>query len=124
MFDGINRHLPALSFAEELQRKAAKIGFDWDSSEGPLEKVAEEAREVAAADPESVMAEFGDLLFSMVNLGRHLAVDPEAALRRATAKFRTRVDAMLALATQRNLDFSSLSLPQMDSLWDEAKRGN
>lgn len=124
LFDGINRHLPALSFAEELQRKAAKIGFDWDSSEGPLEKVAEEAREVAAADPESVMAEFGDLLFSMVNLGRHLAVDPEAALRRATAKFRTRVDAMLALATQRNLDFSSLSLPQMDSLWDEAKRGN
>ena len=124
LFDGVNRHLPALSFAEELQRKAAKIGFDWDSAEGPLDKVAEEAREVASADPESVMAEFGDLLFSMVNLARHLAVDPEAALRRATAKFRSRVDAMLTLADERNLDFSSLSLPQMDSLWDEAKRGN
>ena len=124
IFDAVNRHLPALSFAEELQRKAAKIGFDWDSAAGPLEKIAEEAREVSEADPESVMAEFGDLLFSAVNLARHLAVDPEAALRRATAKFRSRVEAMLAMAAQRNIDFSSLTLSEMDSLWDEAKQGN
>jgi tetrapyrrole methylase family protein/MazG family protein len=123
IFAGVNRHLPALTFAEELQRKAAKVGFDWPDAKGPLEKVAEEAREVAAAEPESIMGEFGDLLFSVVNLARHLGVDPEAALRVSTAKFRQRVDTMFSIAESEALDFSSLSLPEMDQLWERAKRG-
>jgi tetrapyrrole methylase family protein/MazG family protein len=123
IFAGVNRHLPALTFAEELQRKAAKVGFDWPDAKGPLEKVAEEAREVASAEPESIMGEFGDLLFSVVNLARHLGVDPEAALRVSTAKFRQRVDTMFSIAESEALDFSSLSLPEMDQLWERAKRG-
>ena len=124
IFEGVNRHLPALTFAEQLQRKAAKVGFDWPDQEGPLAKIAEEAAEVASASETDVASEFGDLLFSVVNLARHLKVDPEAALRNATAKFRRRVDAMYALAEQRNIDFSSLTLEEMDHLWDEAKQGN
>ncbi len=124
IFSGVNRHLPALSYAEELQRKVAKVGFDWPDSSGALEKVAEEANEVALADPSTLAIEFGDLLFSLVNLARHLSVDPEAALRSATAKFQTRVNKMQALALSRDAKFSSLNLAELDLLWEEAKRSN
>ena len=87
-FDGVLGALPALAYARELTAKAAKAGFDWDDADGTLDKVAEELDEVRAAwsDGEALRGEVGDLLLAIVNLARHRGVDPESALRTATAK--------------------------------------
>ena len=90
MLAGVIKTLPALSRAMELQRRAARVGFDWPNAEPVLDKVTEEAAEVVAApDPESRAAEFGDLLFSLANLARWYDIDAESALRQANARFRT-----------------------------------
>jgi tetrapyrrole methylase family protein/MazG family protein len=118
LMDGIPGDLPSLLYAHKVQRKAASIGFDWDSPAGVYPKVAEELREVEA-DPGA--EELGDLLFAAVNLARHLKVDPEAALRGATAKFRDRFRIMEAMAAERDIELGALDLAGLDSLWDEAK---
>ncbi|HEX2038754.1 MAG TPA: nucleoside triphosphate pyrophosphohydrolase [Acidimicrobiales bacterium] len=112
LMDGIPGDLPSLLHAHKVQRKAASVGFDWPAAEPVYEKVVEELEEVRA-DPSD--DEVGDLLFAVVNLARHLGVDPEAALRGATAKFRDRFRAMEALAAERGV-------PLSDDLWDEVKR--
>jgi tetrapyrrole methylase family protein / MazG family protein len=124
-FDGVPGTLPALAFARELTAKAAKVGFDWDDAGGTLDKVAEELDEVRAAwgDGEALRGEVGDLLLAVVNLARHRGVDPESALRVATAKFRTRVQACEALAAERGIDTRTAGLPALDALWEEVKRG-
>ena len=121
--DGVQGDLPALAYARELSARAAKAGFDWDVPEGTLDKVAEELDEVRDAfdDPAAVATEIGDLLFATVNLARHRGVDPEAALRQATAKFRRRIQACEALAAERDIDTRTASLPVLDALWDEVK---
>ena len=118
LMDGIPGDLPSLLYAHKVQRKAASIGFDWDSPAGVYPKVAEELREVED-DPGA--EELGDLLFAAVNLARHLEVDPEAALRGATAKFRDRFRLMEAMAAERGVVLAGLDLAGLDALWDEAK---
>ena len=118
IMDGIPGDLPSLLHAHKVQRKAATVGFDWPSAESVYPKVLEELDEVRA-DPSD--EEVGDLLFAVVNLARHLDVDPEAALRLATAKFRDRFRAVERIAAERELDLSSLDLAGLDALWDEVK---
>jgi tetrapyrrole methylase family protein/MazG family protein len=107
-----------------VQRKAASVGFDWEDVDGALPKVGEEAAELAAVpanDGARAADELGDLLFSVVNVARHLRVDPETALRAATVKFRTRFEAVEALATARGQTLDTLDLAALDALWDEVK---
>ena len=123
--DGVAVGLPALPRAYKLQKRAARVGFDWPDIVQVLDKVAEEAREVAAAretaSKDAVTEEIGDLLFVVANLARHLGVEPEAALRGANAKFIRRFEAIeagLAAAGKRPEDST---LEEMDALWEAAK---
>jgi tetrapyrrole methylase family protein / MazG family protein len=132
VFDGIPGALPGLAYARKVQSKAAKVGFDWPDVEGALPKIAEEVDEVRAAidgtDPDAVADELGDLLFSVVNVARHLDVDPEVALRAATNKFRVRFEIVERLAGERGIDLHDAGtdpaahLAALDALWDESKR--
>jgi len=125
VFDGIPTSQPALGYAYAVQRKAAKVGFDWPDVDGALPKIAEEAaeiREVAhTGDTERIHDELGDLLFAVVNVARHLGVEPESALRQATLKFRRRFEGVELLARQRGIDLHTAGLSVLDSLWDEVK---
>lgn len=120
--DGVALGLPALTRAVKLQRRAARVGFDWPDTAGVIAKITEEARELATApDAANRAEEFGDLLFVMANLARHLDIDPEAALRAANAKFIRRfaaIEAALAVQGRRPQDST---LPEMDALWNAAK---
>ena len=122
--DGVALGLPALTRALKLQKRAARVGFDWPATEAAAAKIAEEARELAEADPDSPGAqeEFGDLLFAMVNLGRHLGIDPEAALRAANAKFTRRFEAIEAGLAADGRGPTDSDLAEMGALWDAAKR--
>jgi tetrapyrrole methylase family protein/MazG family protein len=125
VFDGIPGSLPALALALKFQKKAAKAGFDWPDVDGALPKIAEEAGEVVEAardgDPDAVAAEVGDLLFAVVNVARHLGVDPEASLRTATRTFRRRFETVERLVAHRGLELATADVPTLVSLWDEAK---
>jgi nucleoside triphosphate diphosphatase len=112
--------LPALKRAEKLQRPAARIGFDWPDATGPRAKIDEELAEIeAAATQDERAAELGDLLFSVVNLARHLDVDPEAALRQATARFERR---FRKLETMSEQPLAGMSIDELEALWQRAKR--
>lgn len=120
VLSGVAAALPALIRADKLQRRAARVGFDWPDAAGPRAKVLEELDEVAAAvDADHAAEEVGDLLFAAVNYARHLGVEPEAALRRATAKFERRFRAMEAMAGE---EFAGLDLPAKETLWQAVKR--
>jgi MazG family protein len=124
LLDEVPRSFPALLEAAKLGSKAAKVGFDWPDRAGLLEKVEEECREIeaevqAGAAPEAVEGEVGDLLFTVVNLARHLKVDPELALRRTNGKFRRRFAAM-ERASDRAL--SEQSAADLEALWTRAKQ--
>ena len=117
---GIALALPALLRAEKLQKRAARTGFDWPDAAGARAKIDEELAELEdARNDDAREDEFGDLLFSMVNWGRKLGLDPEAALRRANAKFEGRFR-----AAERNggAEFGALSLEDKEALWQDAKR--
>ena len=123
--DGVALGLPALTRALKLQKRAARVGFDWTDSGDVLAKITEEAQELHAAreqlTQDEITDEFGDLLFVLVNLGRHLSLDPEAALRATNAKFTRRfahIEAALAAAGRSPRE---ATLAEMDALWDEAK---
>ncbi|GHF71595.1 nucleoside triphosphate pyrophosphohydrolase [Seohaeicola zhoushanensis] len=122
--DGVAVGLPALLRAVKLQKRAARVGFDWPDATHVLDKISEETAELVAemgGDPDKLEEEFGDLLFVMANLGRHLSIDPEAALRRANAKFIRRfrgVERRLADMGKRPEDSD---LAEMDALWDAEK---
>ena len=118
VMEGIPSALPSLLHAAKVQRRAASLGFDWATVEGAYPKVAEELEELKA---EPSQDELGDLLFAVVNVARHLDLDPEAALRGATAKFKDRFTAVEALAAARGLDLGALDLPGLDALWEEVK---
>ena len=125
IFDGVVDGSPALLLASKVQQRAARVGFDWADVAGPMEKVSEEVQEVATAivtnDPEATMMEIGDLLFAVVNVARHLDVDPESALRSAVLKFRRRVDGVEQLAAIDKRTMSTLSLKELDELWEQVK---
>lgn len=125
VLDGVAVGLPALMRAVKLQKRAARVGFDWPDVGQVLDKVAEEAREVVEArdslTPEALSEEIGDLLFVLANVARHLDVDPEAALRHANAKFIRRfegIERRLAAMGKRPED---CDLAEMDALWDAEK---
>ena len=120
---GVPASLPALAQAAELQGRASRLGFDWPSPEGVLKKIHEELGEIeAATDAEAKAAEFGDLLFAVVNYARWLEADPESELRRANQRFRTRFDRMTALSREAGSRFEDLPPDEMDRLWETAKR--
>ncbi|MFZ5817506.1 MAG: nucleoside triphosphate pyrophosphohydrolase [Bacillota bacterium] len=116
--------LPALSRAHEVQKRAAKVGFDWEDIEGPVAKVREELAEVLAASPAEREGEIGDLLFAVVNLARMLKVDPEIALSRTTAKFVRRFRHIERRTAEMGRKLEEMSLAEMDELWNEAKTQN
>jgi ATP diphosphatase len=117
--DGVALALPALMRAEKLQKRAARVGFDWPDTEGPRAKVIEEIEELAAAvNAAERLDEAGDLLFAAVNLVRRYGIAPEDALRHGNAKFERRFRAMEALAGS---DFPSLSLEAQEALWQQVK---
>ena len=121
--ESVAKSLPGLIRAEKLQKKAAKVGFDWENAQGALEKVEEELDEVKRAvagdgDPEE---EIGDLLFAVVNVARHLKVDPERAMEKTCNKFVRRFAEMERQARQENKVLSDLSLTELDTLWNRSK---
>jgi tetrapyrrole methylase family protein/MazG family protein len=120
--DGISRSLPALAASQEMQERAANIGYDWPSIEGVLAKVEEEVAELRAAEtPADRAEELGDLLFVLVNVARRLGLEAEAALRSANDKFRRRFGVVERLAAERDVALRDLSFDQLDELWDRAK---
>jgi MazG family protein len=122
-FAGLSRSLPALAYAQEMQERAASLGYDWPSVEGVLEKVTEEATEVVSAtDDRERREEFGDLLMVLVNLARKSGIDAEAALRAASAKFAARFASVERQAAARDVELRALSFEELDELWEQAKR--
>jgi ATP diphosphatase len=123
---GVPLALPALSRAAKLGRRAAGVGFDWPDAAGVLAKVGEEIDELTGAlregTPEQVQEEIGDLLFTVAQFARHRRIDPEAALRDASAKFERRFRSMESRAAARGLELTGLALDALEELWVEAKR--
>lgn len=123
--DGVAIGLPALLRALKLQKRAARVGFDWPSTDEVIDKISEEAAELVEARDQlsqtEVEEEFGDLLFVMANLGRHLGVDPEAALRAANAKFVRRFEGVEAKLAAMGKSLVDSDLAEMDALWDAVK---
>jgi nucleoside triphosphate diphosphatase len=126
VLDDVALGLPALMRAEKLQKRAARVGFDWPDIAMVIDKIAEEARELAEAratlPQDKIAEEMGDLLFVMANLARHLKVDPEDALRRANTKFTRRFAFIEAELAKQGKRPDESDLAEMDALWDSAKR--
>lgn len=124
--DGVAIGLPALLRAYKLQKRAARVGFDWPETTQVIDKIKEEAAELVEArdqlTQDKVEEEFGDLMFVMANLGRHLGVEPEAALRQANAKFIRRFEGVEAKLSALGKTPQDSDLAEMDALWDAVKR--
>lgn len=124
LLDDVALALPALMRAEKLQKRAARIGFDWPDIDQVVDKIAEEAGEVAEAaktsDPDNIEDEIGDLIFAVTNLARKLKVDPEKALRRTNDKFIRRFAYIEAKADK---PLANMTLDEMETLWQTAKMG-
>ncbi len=122
---GVKAGQPALSRAMELQRKASKVGFDWNDPRAVLNKIREEADEIEAAldrgDKSEMAEETGDLMFALVNLARHTGADPEMALRGTNAKFERRFHYIERALAARGRSPQAATLAEMDALWNEAK---
>ncbi|MCL1120249.1 nucleoside triphosphate pyrophosphohydrolase [Shewanella seohaensis] len=129
VLDDIPRAQPALSRSIKIQQRVARVGFDWPELEPVVAKIHEEIDEVLAEvnqpalDQAKVQAEMGDLLFAVVNLARHLKVDPEQALRQANVKFERRFKGVEAFARQNNKALEEHSLEELDAYWDKVKQG-
>jgi tetrapyrrole methylase family protein/MazG family protein len=120
--DGVSRILPALAASQEMQERAANIGYEWPNVEGVLDKVVEELAELREADTAAERAEeYGDLLFVLVNVARWQGIEAEAALRTANDKFRRRFASVERQARERDVALRDLSFEQLDALWDAAK---
>jgi tetrapyrrole methylase family protein/MazG family protein len=122
ILDGVPRALPALMRAEEMQQRAARVGFEWTDIGGVTAKVHEEVDELLATEPgPAQMEEFGDLLFALVNLSRHLGFAAEDALHQANAKFSRRFQYIEAACRARGVRPEDLTLAELDAIWDQAK---
>lgn len=125
VLDGVAVNLPALTRALKLQNRAARVGFDWPETVQVLDKIQEESAELAEAQEKltatEIEEEYGDLLFVMANLGRHLGVSPEEALRKANAKFTRRFNAVEQSLKAMGKTPQQSNLEEMDALWDAAK---
>ncbi len=122
IFEGMPRSLPSMHAARIIQERAAKLGFDWPGSAGPLSKIREELGELkASAGGRRTFEEFGDMLFACVNYARHVKIDPEHALRRANRKFIKRFRGVIAELRKQDKEPHSVSLSEMDRIWNEIK---
>jgi ATP diphosphatase len=125
VLDGVALGLPALTRAVKLQKRAARVGFDWPSTDQVLDKIIEESRELVEArdtlSKAEQVEEFGDLIFVMANLARHLDIDPEAALRAANQKFQRRFQRIEDILAELGKSPDQSDLEEMDGLWDQAK---
>jgi MazG family protein len=126
VLDNVPVSLPALTRAAKLGKRAATVGFEWPDVQGALDKTEEELLEVraaiAAGNTADIEAELGDLMFCLVNICRHLQVDPETALRRTNQKFERRFNHVETRLQQQGREFTDATLVEMDRYWDEAKR--
>jgi XTP/dITP diphosphohydrolase len=126
VLEGVPKSLPALVKANRIQDKVAGVGFDWEEPEQVWEKLEEELEEfqveVAKDDKEAMEAEFGDVLFSMINYARFLKIDPENALERTNKKFIKRFQYLEQKAASQNKQLSDMTLAEMDVFWEEAKK--
>lgn len=124
LLDGVPTSLPALMQAQKVSRKAAAVGFEWETVQDVWDKVDEEREEFRKEAPGTAEREmeFGDVLFALVNVARKEGIDAESALRASTAKFRSRWQAMEGLARQRGVAIEGLSTQELNDLWDEVKR--
>ncbi len=124
VLEGVPDSMPALARAYEISRRAVRMGFEWEDIEGVIDKLVEEIGEIKdTVTREEKEKEFGDLLFTLVNVARWEGIDAEAALREANRKFSRRFAYMEELCRQRGLNFPELSFKEKDGLWEEAKRG-
>lgn len=121
----VSKALPALMYSQKIQKKAAKVGFDFENTDDALNKVSEELTELKTAidnnDNENMSEELGDLLFSVVNVARFIKVDSEKALYDATKKFTERFTKVEQLCNERGIDMTTAPMSKLDSLWDEVK---
>jgi tetrapyrrole methylase family protein/MazG family protein len=126
ILDGVPRSLPALLQGYQLTRKAARVGFDWHNIDGIFDKLVEETNELREALKEKradeIEGELGDILFVAVNLARFLKLDPEIAMHKANNKFTNRFHEMEGIARERRTTFAKIPRPEMESLWEAAKR--
>jgi tetrapyrrole methylase family protein/MazG family protein len=124
--EGVPKQMPALSRAYRITEKAASVGFDWEAQKEVVEKIDEELAELKVnllkSDIKEIENELGDLLFSIVNLARHLHIDPEHALHRTSEKFSRRFRFMENECVKKNIELHTLTLPEMEELWESAKR--
>jgi len=123
MLESVPKQMPALGYAHEIQRRAAWVGFDWEDTEGVIDKLVEEVKEFRQAGGHEERArEFGDLLFTLVNIARKEGVDAEAALREANRRFYKRFTYMEGACRKRGVNLSELSFDEQNALWEEAKK--
>ena len=125
VMDGIPLSLPGLYRAGKIQKKAARVGFDWPDTAGPIHKIQEEieefSREIETGDRQAMISEFGDILFSLVNLSRKMDFDAEDSLRMATSKFEKRFRQVEKFAEEEKRDMHDCTLEELDAWWDRAK---
>lgn len=120
---GVPKELPALTYSQEIQRRVAVAGFDWEKVSDIIDKLVEEVKELKEAENKKRQSEeFGDLLFTLANIARRMDIDLETSLREMNHRFYRRFTRMEALARERGLEFSKLPLSEQDKLWDEAKK--
>ncbi|MDH5696563.1 MAG: nucleoside triphosphate pyrophosphohydrolase [Dehalococcoidia bacterium] len=123
ILESVPQQMPALGYSQEIQRRVAQVGFDWEDVDGVIDKLAEEVKEFKQAETEEQRAkEFGDLLFTLANIARRLGVDLEAALRQANRRFYQRFTYMEEVCRQRGVNFGDLSFDEQNALWEEAKK--
>ena len=124
VMESVPKHMPALAYALEIQKRAARVGFDWPDISGVIEKLTEEVKEYQEArNQKEKELEYGDLLFTLANIARREKIEPEAALREANMRFYQRFTRMEELCRERGTSFDKLSFDEQNALWEEAKRG-
>lgn len=122
MLDNIPKALPSLAYSQEIQSRAARVGFDWEEDSGVIDKLAEEVDEFRrAGSPKEREDEFGDMLFTLANIARRMDIDLESALRNASGKFFRRFNHMEKLCRERGRSFAELSFDEQNALWEQAK---
>lgn len=123
ILESVPKQMPALGYSQEVQRRVAQLGFDWEDVDGVIDKLVEEVREFKQTESSEQKAkEFGDLLFTLVNVARRQGVDTEAALREANKRFYQRFSSMEEVCRKRGVNFGDLSFAEQNKLWEEAKR--
>jgi tetrapyrrole methylase family protein / MazG family protein len=123
MLDSVPKQMPALAYSQDIQRRAAQTGFDWENIDGVIDKLTEEVQEFKkSVNQEEKNEEFGDLFFTLVNIARRMGVEPESSLRSANRKFYTRFSYMEKLCRERGQELGKLSFDEQNKLWDEAKQ--